>query len=122
MLGELPQEAGTLEVNGSIAYVPQQAWIVNATLKDNILMGAPYDEARFQASYFLFCCSVYLPLPSPFPSLIYHKAVTAACALDADIEMLDGGIYTQIGEKGINISGGQQQRYAGPLYTSPYRF
>lgn len=75
-----------MEVNGTISYVPQQAWILNATVKDNILMGSPYDAERF-------------------------RAVTDVCALDADIEMLSNGVLTQIGEKGVNLSGGQQQRY-----------
>jgi ATP-binding cassette subfamily C (CFTR/MRP) protein 1 len=47
MLGEVTKECGSIEVNGSIAYVPQQAWILNATVKDNILMGAPYDAAKY---------------------------------------------------------------------------
>lgn len=86
ILGEITKESGTIEVNGSTSYVPQQAWILNATIQDNILMGAPYDAERF-------------------------KTVTEVCALDADIEMLSNGVQTQIGEKGVNLSGGQQQRY-----------
>jgi ABC-type transport system involved in cytochrome bd biosynthesis fused ATPase/permease subunit len=39
---------GHLAVNGDVAYVGQQAWIFNATLKENILFGQPYDKERFQ--------------------------------------------------------------------------
>eukprot|EP01111_Echinosteliopsis_oligospora_P007904 TRINITY_DN2325_c0_g1_i1.p1 TRINITY_DN2325_c0_g1~~TRINITY_DN2325_c0_g1_i1.p1 ORF type:complete len:1459 (-),score=347.50 TRINITY_DN2325_c0_g1_i1:133-4509(-) len=85
ILGEVPIEKGDLEVNGNIAYVPQTAWILNASFKDNIIMGDPFDEERFYET-------------------------TRVCALDSDITMLSAGIMTQIGEKGVNLSGGQQQR------------
>ena len=68
-----------------MAYVPQQAWIQNATLKDNILFGKPYDQKK------------------------YEKCVED-CALTADLKNLPGGDMTEIGEKGINVSGGQKQR------------
>uniref|UniRef100_A0A663DU65 ATP binding cassette subfamily C member 2 n=1 Tax=Aquila chrysaetos chrysaetos TaxID=223781 RepID=A0A663DU65_AQUCH len=71
--------------SGSLAYVPQQAWIQNATLKDNILFGSELDEARYQQ-------------------------VIRACALLPDLELLPAGDQTEIGEKGINLSGGQKQR------------
>lgn len=57
-----------------MAYVPQQAWIQNATLKDNILFGSPLDEARYQQ-------------------------VLEACALLPDLQLLPGGDLTEIGEK-----------------------
>jgi ABC-type multidrug transport system fused ATPase/permease subunit len=41
-------QKGHLAVNGDVAYVAQQAWIFNATLKENILFGQPYDKERFQ--------------------------------------------------------------------------
>lgn len=94
-----------------MAYIPQQAWILNATLKDNILFGKELDASR------------------------YAKVIDC-CALKADLEMLSGGDLTEIGEKvsplrclrryslnyfvfsdlkamvfqGINLSGGQKQR------------
>lgn len=68
-----------------IAYVPQTAWLMNATIRDNILFGEVYDEKR------------------------YDKVVTA-CALKRDLETLEGGDLTEIGEKGVNLSGGQKQR------------
>jgi ABC-type multidrug transport system fused ATPase/permease subunit len=67
------------------AYVAQQAWLVNASIKDNILFSAPYDEQR------------------------YHDVIVA-CALERDLEILDHGDETLVGEKGITLSGGQKQR------------
>ncbi|XP_077205501.1 ATP-binding cassette sub-family C member 2 isoform X2 [Paroedura picta] len=85
MLGEMENIKGHINIQGSVAYVPQQAWIQNATLKDNILFGSPLDEARYQQ-------------------------VLEACALLPDMQLLPGGDLTEIGEKGINLSGGQKQR------------
>lgn len=59
---------------GSLAYVPQQAWIQNATVKDNILFGSDEDAQRFQT-------------------------VVEACALQPDLKLLPGGALTEIGEK-----------------------
>ncbi|XP_069467621.1 ATP-binding cassette sub-family C member 2 [Ambystoma mexicanum] len=85
MLGEMDNVNGFINIQGSIAYVPQQAWIQNATLQDNILFGSPLEEDRYQR-------------------------VLEACALLPDLELLPGGDKTEIGEKGINLSGGQKQR------------
>lgn len=70
---------------GSVAYCPQQAWIQNATVRDNILFGLPYNES------------------------LYNQVVEA-CALWPDLLMLPDGDQTEIGEKGVNLSGGQKQR------------
>uniref|UniRef100_A0A452GXC4 ATP binding cassette subfamily C member 2 n=1 Tax=Gopherus agassizii TaxID=38772 RepID=A0A452GXC4_9SAUR len=85
VLGEMENLKGHINIQGSVAYVPQQAWIQNATLKDNILFGSDLDEARYQQ-------------------------VVEACALLPDLKLLPGGDLTEIGEKGINLSGGQKQR------------
>ncbi|XP_015722689.1 canalicular multispecific organic anion transporter 1 isoform X1 [Coturnix japonica] len=85
MLGEMENIKGHINIQGSLAYVPQQAWIQNATLRDNILFGSELDEARYQK-------------------------VIKACALLPDLELLPAGDQTEIGEKGINLSGGQKQR------------
>ncbi|XP_044104616.1 ATP-binding cassette sub-family C member 3 isoform X3 [Neovison vison] len=85
LLGEMEKLEGTVCVKGSVAYVPQQAWIQNCTLQENVLFGRALDPKR------------------------YHRALEA-CALLADLEMLPGGDQTEIGEKGINLSGGQRQR------------
>lgn len=84
-LGEMERVSGVVNTNGTIAYVSQQAWIQNATLKDNILFGKPYNKKSYD-----------------------H--VVEACALKPDFDMLPAGDMTEIGEKGINLSGGQKQR------------
>ncbi|XP_018617364.1 canalicular multispecific organic anion transporter 2 isoform X2 [Scleropages formosus] len=85
LLGEMEKLEGEISILGSVAYVPQQAWIQNATLRDNILFGQPYNECKY-------------------------RAVLDACALTPDLDVLPGGDMTEIGEKGINLSGGQRQR------------
>lgn len=84
-LGEMDKISGRVNTVGKIAYVSQQAWIQNDTLKDNILFGRKYNKD------------------------LYEKVIEM-CALKADFEMLPGGDMTEIGEKGINLSGGQKQR------------
>ncbi|KAJ3186178.1 hypothetical protein HDU85_007618 [Gaertneriomyces sp. JEL0708] len=69
----------------NVAYAAQQAWLMNATIRDNILFGLPYDSARYDR-------------------------VIHACALTRDLETLEGGDMTEIGEKGVNVSGGQKAR------------
>lgn len=85
LLGEMEKLEGKVYMKGSVAYVPQQAWIQNRTLQENVLFGQALDPKRYQ------------------------KALEA-CALLADLEVLPGGDQTEIGEKGINLSGGQRQR------------
>lgn len=87
LLGEMEKLKGKANVDGSVAYVPQQAWIQNATLQDNILFGKPLNKQLYDQ-------------------------VIEACALTQDLAMLPGGDQTEIGEKGINLSGGQKQRVA----------
>lgn len=85
LLGEMEKLDGKVFVQGSVAYVAQQAWIQNDTVRGNILFGKEMNSAK------------------------YEKAVEA-CALQRDLEVLPGGDLTEIGEKGINLSGGQKQR------------
>ncbi len=85
LLGEMEKESGKVCVSGRVAYVPQQAWMRNCSVEDNILFGKKQSRGRY-------------------------NAVVDACALRSDLEMLPGGDQTEIGEKGINLSGGQKQR------------
>lgn len=87
ILGEMNVLEGTMGRRGKVSYVPQQAWMQNATVADNVTFGRRLDER------------------------LYRKVLTA-CALDADLEVLPAGDATEIGEKGINLSGGQKQRIA----------
>lgn len=79
----------------SVAYCAQQPWLVNANIKENIMFSAPVDEQRY-------------------------KDVIVACALERDLEILDKGDETLVGEKGITLSGGQKQRIslARALYSN----
>ncbi|EGC35823.1 hypothetical protein DICPUDRAFT_151784 [Dictyostelium purpureum] len=88
ILGEMSLIKSSLsivKVNGSIAYSSQQAWIMNATLRDNILFGLPYEKEKYES-------------------------ILDICALVPDIETFPNGDLVEIGERGINLSGGQKQR------------
>ncbi|KAK2461264.1 hypothetical protein APHAL10511_006791 [Amanita phalloides] len=79
----IPQE--TWIIDGLCAYVPQAVWLRNATIKENILFDLPYDEER------------------------YMKTLEV-CALLHDLEILEDGDESEIGERGVNLSGGQKAR------------
>ena len=57
-----------------MAYVSQQAWIQNVTLRDNILFSRAFDSARYEN-------------------------VIDSCALRTDLEILPAGDSTEIGER-----------------------
>ncbi|GAB5588211.1 hypothetical protein Unana1_03111 [Umbelopsis nana] len=85
LLGDMQKTSGAVHIRGSVAYASQQPWIMNATLRDNILFGAKFDP-------------------------VFYETVLEACSLKADIAMLTAGDMTEIGERGINLSGGQKAR------------
>ncbi|KAI9203174.1 P-loop containing nucleoside triphosphate hydrolase protein [Polychytrium aggregatum] len=85
MVGEMEKFGGRLDIRGSVSYTPQSAWIRNASVKNNILFGLPYDEAKY-------------------------KRTLNICSLEKDMEILPDGDATEIGERGITLSGGQKQR------------
>ncbi|KAJ2756703.1 hypothetical protein GGI19_000638 [Coemansia pectinata] len=70
-----------------IAYVAQEAWLQNATIRKNILFGEQYDASRYEE-------------------------VLRVCALKPDLRILSAGDQTEIGERGVTLSGGQKQRVA----------
>ena len=81
-------------LNSAIAFVAQIPWIENATIKDNVLFGLPFDSGRY-------------------------KKVLGCCALEKDLDVLPDGDQTDIGANGINLSGGQRWRvsFARALYS-----
>ncbi|KAG0031446.1 hypothetical protein BGZ81_001224 [Podila clonocystis] len=85
LLGEMYRYSGSVKAHGSLAYVAQSAWILNDTVRNNILFGRPYDKERYLNT-------------------------VRSCALIPDFQMLVNSDKTVIGEKGINLSGGQKQR------------
>ncbi|MFS7950853.1 putative ABC-type xenobiotic transporter [Helianthus anomalus] len=87
ILGEMKLIKGSIYSSGSVAYVPQIPWILSGTIRDNVIFGKDYDPIRY-------------------------SAVLEACALDTDISLTVGGDMAYIGEKGVNLSGGQRARLA----------
>ncbi|VDL63546.1 unnamed protein product [Nippostrongylus brasiliensis] len=87
LLGEMEKLHGYVGRRGVAAYVPQLPWIRNSTLRSNIIMDKPFDK-------------------------VFYDEVIDACALRQDLAQLTNGDQTEIGEKGINLSGGQKARVA----------
>ncbi|DAA23784.1 TPA: ATP-binding cassette, sub-family C, member 4-like [Bos taurus] len=85
LLGELPPSQGRVSVHGRIAYVSQQPWVFPGTVKSNILFGKKYKEDRYEE-------------------------VIRACALEEDLQLLEEGDLTEIGERGTPLSEGQKAR------------
>lgn len=85
LLHEIEVTSGTIEVVGDTAYAPQQPWIFGGSLRQNVLLGAEFDEER------------------------YNRVIEASC-LARDIKLLPDGDQTYVGEKGYSLSGGQKAR------------
>lgn len=86
--------SGTCSKHGRIAYIPQEAFLINDTIRANILFGREFDEEKY-------------------------KSVLKKCELIQDLKIIKGGEMAEIGERGINLSGGQKQRIsiARALYS-----
>ncbi|TMW69132.1 hypothetical protein Poli38472_001288 [Pythium oligandrum] len=86
ILGELPRATGKVFVRTEkVAYYSQQPWIQHLTIRDNILFGLPFDAKKYER-------------------------VIDACGLTKDLEQFPAGDMTEIGQKGVNLSGGQKAR------------
>lgn len=85
LAGDMRRTTGQVTLGASRAFCPQYAWIQNATVKENIVFGKEYYQK-------------------------WYDQVIDACALRPDLEMLPNGDLTEIGERGITVSGGQKQR------------
>lgn len=87
LCGELSVIGGSIDVKGSLAYCTQDAWLQNLTLRDNILFGQKYNEE-------------------------WYNQVLEHCELFDDIKQMPKGDQTDVGERGISLSGGQKARVA----------
>uniref|UniRef100_A0A663MLG7 Multidrug resistance-associated protein 4 n=1 Tax=Athene cunicularia TaxID=194338 RepID=A0A663MLG7_ATHCN len=85
VLGELPKDKGLINVTGRIAYVSQQPWVFSGTVRSNILFDKEYEKEKYEK-------------------------VLKVCALKKDLELLENGDLTVIGDRGATLSGGQKAR------------
>ncbi|KAH8072268.1 hypothetical protein BXZ70DRAFT_964229 [Cristinia sonorae] len=91
LLGEMhyiphgPDSYYNLPRTEGVAYAAQESWVQNETIRDNILFGSEYDETR------------------------YNKVIDQ-CGLRRDLELFEAGDLTEVGEKGLTLSGGQKAR------------
>lgn len=85
LAGDMRVTGGKVRMSTTRAFCPQYAWIQNTSVRNNILFGGEYDET-------------------------WYNQVIDACALAPDLEILPNGDQTEIGERGITVSGGQKQR------------
>lgn len=84
LAGFMKRTAGFVDINGSLLLC-ENPWIQNTTVKENILFGEEFDQEKYDSILF-------------------------ACSLESDLEILPAGDQTEIGERGINLSGGQKAR------------
>lgn len=88
ILGELPLSTGSLHIpTRKFSYASQTPWIISGSIKQNILFGNEYDPERF-------------------------RKVIRVCALESDLARLPERENTLLGERGVNLSGGQKSRIA----------
>ncbi|TCD67602.1 hypothetical protein EIP91_012232 [Steccherinum ochraceum] len=85
IIGEMRRTEGTVKLSGCVAYAPQTPWIMSVTVKDNIIFSHEFDES-------------------------FYNIVLDACALRPDLALMPQGDMTEVGEKGITLSGGQRAR------------
>ncbi|XP_047693641.1 ATP-binding cassette sub-family C member 6 isoform X2 [Prionailurus viverrinus] len=94
LLGELSKVEGSVTIKGSVAYVPQEAWVQNTSVVENVCFRQELDP-------------------------MWLERVLEACALWPDVCSFPAGVHTKVGEQGMNLSGGQKQRLS--LARAVYR-
>jgi ABC-type multidrug transport system fused ATPase/permease subunit len=87
ILGELTSCSGTVRIFGSLSYSPQQSWVMNASIRSNVLFGLPFDQVK------------------------YWKVIHSVL-LEQELRSFAGGDFAIVTEGGTNLSGGQRQRLA----------
>ncbi|KAL9973022.1 hypothetical protein ACROYT_G019427 [Oculina patagonica] len=94
ILGELPTVNGKVSFNGRIAYLPQMPWVFSGTIRDNILFGRSFETKRYQD-------------------------ILEVCCMQEDLQNFPKGDLTEIGHRGVSLSGGQRTRVslARALYS-----
>ncbi|EJU05282.1 hypothetical protein DACRYDRAFT_74445 [Dacryopinax primogenitus] len=85
VLGEMIKTEGTVVLRGSVAFAPQQPWIMGGTVRENITFGHRYEHA-------------------------FYQETIEACGLREDLAILSEGDLTAVGERGVSLSGGQKAR------------
>jgi ABC-type transport system involved in cytochrome bd biosynthesis fused ATPase/permease subunit len=87
----IPKNTSKIDENGlmhAISYAAQSPWLRHQSIKDNIIFGQPFDEERY-------------------------NDVVECCALRPDLDILEDGDDTEIGARGVSLSGGQKARCVG---------
>ena len=87
IIGELPVASGQIYCNGTISYASQDPWVMDGTAQENITMGLELD-------------------------IYWYQRVVKACCLESDFESFPGGDQTIVGDRGVQLSGGQKARLA----------
>ncbi len=83
LLGELPASSGRVSVVGSVSYASQEPWVFSGSIRQNVLFGLPFDEDKY-------------------------GRVIEACGLAHDLDVLEHGDRSLVGEKGVVLSGKEQ--------------
>lgn len=84
-IDELQLSSGKCEITGEVTYAGQEAWLFAGTVRENVLFGMDFDKQR------------------------YHE-VFHVCCLHDDMDQLENGDMSMVGERGVSLSGGQRAR------------